>query len=188
MQQKNRNTSNLKKIEKPNEQKKGVAHKMTFTYIKNEDGNFVCPDCGAIKKRQNSMHYHMKKHQDELNHICKVCKKGFLQKQTLELHIRSKHPELVKAEQQDLKRYKCPMDNCNFTALTKGNCVIHCLRIHFQEEMKDVMNIHNDTKTITCNECDTEFHNSCGFYYHCKDCIVFNKQDDKVQRLQEMIA
>jgi len=160
---------------------------MLFTYTKNEHGQFVCPDCGAIKNRQNSMHYHMKKHQEDLNHICKCCKKGFLQKQTLDLHIRSKHPEMLKDDQQT-KKFKCPMENCNFTALTKGNCVIHCLRIHFQEEMKEVMNVHNDTKTITCNECETEFQNSCGFYYHCKDCVVFNKEDDKVQKLQELIA
>ena len=52
-----------------------VESNMPFTYQKNEDGNFVCPDCGVIKKRQNSMHYHMKKHLDELDHICKICKK-----------------------------------------------------------------------------------------------------------------
>ena len=185
MQQKNRNNIH-KKIDGAYPQKKINTPKMTFTYIKNEDGNFVCPDCGVIKKRQNSMHYHMKKHQDELNHICKGCKKGFLQKQTLDLHIRSKHPELLKQESEPLKRFKCPMDNCTFTALTKGNCVIHCLRIHFQEEMKEVMNVHNDTKTITCNECNTEFNNSCGFYYHCKDCIVFDN-NDKVNRLRECV-
>lgn len=186
MHQKNRNTIH-KKIDSSRSQKNVNSPKMTFTYIKNDDGNFVCPDCGVIKKRQNSMHYHMKKHQDELNHICKACKKGFLQKQTLDLHIRSKHPELLKQESEPLKRFKCPMDDCNFTALTKGNCVIHCLRIHFQEEMKEIMKVHNDTKTITCGECDTEFHNSCGFYYHCKDCIVFNQEDDKVQRLRECV-
>jgi len=166
--------------------KKVIRQTMLFTYFKNDAGQFVCPDCGAIKNRQNSMHYHMKKHQEELNHICKCCKKGFLQKQTLDLHIRSKHPEMLQVEQQ-IKKFKCPMENCNFTALTKGNCVIHCLRIHFQEEMKEVMNVHNDTKTITCNECATEFNNSCGFYYHCKDCVVFNKEDDKVQKLKEII-
>ena len=80
---------------------------MLFTYTKNEHGQFICPDCGAIKNRQNSMHYHMKKHQEELNHICKCCKKGFLQKQTLDLHIRSKHPEMVKDDQQT-KKFKCP--------------------------------------------------------------------------------
>ena len=29
---------------------------MTLKYIKNEDGDFVCPDCGVIKKNQNTMH------------------------------------------------------------------------------------------------------------------------------------
>ena len=46
---------------------------MTIRYIKNDDGNFVCQHCGAIKTRQNSMHYHIKKHMEELDHICKIC-------------------------------------------------------------------------------------------------------------------
>ena len=182
-----------KKIERPASKKKGIilSHSsppvMTIKYFKNEDGNFVCPDCGAIKKRQNSMHYHMKKHQEELNHICKACNKAFLQKQTLDLHVRSKHPELLK-EEQNTNKFQCPMENCTFTALTKGNCVIHCLRIHFQEEMKEIMQVNSDTKTITCQMCDVDFNNSCGFYYHCKDCIPLDDSDEKVQKLKEIIA
>ena len=158
---------------------------MTLTYTKNENGDFVCPDCHVVKKRQNSMHYHMKKHLEELNHICKACKKGFLQKQTLDLHIRSKHPELL--EVQEEKKFSCPIDGCDFSALTKGNCVIHCLRVHFQEEIKAVMTIQADTKTITCHQCDTEFHSSCSFYYHCKGCLAFG-ESEKAAKLKEIMA
>ena len=160
--------------------KKVVAEPMTLTYFKNEDGHFVCPDCNVVKTRQNSMHYHMKKHLEELNHVCKACKKGFLQKQTLDLHIRSKHPELQEVE---TKKFSCPFDGCEFRALTKGNCVIHCLRVHFQEEMKLIMKVNS--KTISCTKCNTDFQSSCSFYYHCKNCIDTEK-DNKFQKLQEI--
>lgn len=155
---------------------------MTITYHKNADGHFVCPECHVVKKRQNSMHYHMKKHMEELNHVCKVCNKGFLQKQTLDLHLRSKHPEDV---EEEVKRFACPFDGCDFHALTKGNCVIHCLRIHFPEQMKERM--HVSEKVIHCNGCDTDFQSSCSFYYHCKNCMKVEK-DPHFKKLQEITA
>lgn len=161
--------------------------RMTIKYTKNEAGEFVCPDCGVIKKRQNSMHYHMKKHMEELNYVCKACNKGFLQKQTLDLHLRSKHPELLKQEEEKElgRKFHCPFDDCEFKALTKGNCIIHCLRVHFQEEIREIMDVRMDTKTIVCMECDKEFHSSCSFYYHCKDCMIFDESDEKYEKLQE---
>jgi len=159
---------------------------MTLKYTKNEDGHFVCPECNVVKQRQNSMHYHMKKHLDELNHVCKSCNKGFLQKQTLDLHMRSKHPELVEEEGT---KFTCPFNDCNFSALTKGNCVIHALRVHFQEEIKEIMETHADTKTISCKGCKAEFQSSCSFYYHCKGCIQTpEKQTEKYEKLQEILA
>ena len=126
---------------------------MPMKYIKDDEGNFVCPypNCGFTKRNQSTLHYHMKKHEEELSYTCKVCKKGFLQKQNLELHIRSKHPEIQ--ESNDTKKFKCPFDTCDFTALTKGNCVIHCLRVHFQDEIDSIMTKDNETKMIYCNEC-----------------------------------
>ena len=160
-----------------------VESNMPFTYQKNEDGNFVCPDCGVIKKRQNSMHYHMKKHLDELDHICKICKKGFLQKQTLDLHIRSKHPESLEHVQ---KKHACPFDNCNFNALTKGNLIIHVLRLHFQDEISTIMMNNQERKVIVCYECEKEFNSSCSFYYHCKGCLNFNTVDEKHKKVKAM--
>ena len=168
--------------------KSSQSSTMPLKYIKDDDGNFVCPDCGIKKKNQNTMHYHMKKHEEQLTHICKACKKGFLQKQTLDLHIRSKHPELLKEDTSSEKKYKCPFDNCEFSALTKGNCVIHCLRVHFQDEINNLMTKDNETKMIYCNECNKEFRSSCAFYYHCKSCMNFNKDDIKHQKLIEITA
>lgn len=148
-----------------------LRNKMTLTYIKNENGHFVCPECNVVKARQNSMHYHMKKHLEERSHVCKSCKKGFLQKQTLDLHVRSKHPELVEEEKT---AFACPFDGCTFEAMTKGNCVIHCLRIHFQEQLKERMEVLND-KSIHCKTCSHTFPSSSSFYYHCKKCVSDEK-------------
>jgi hypothetical protein len=164
--------------------------KMTLKYFKNEEGLFVCPDCGVTKKNQSTMHYHIKKHQEELNYICKECKKGFLQKQTLDLHMKSKHPESLRTDSCCNKRFCCPFDNCEFSALTKGNTVIHCLRVHFAEEIKKIMNIDtttNDRKSYHCNECCNDFNSSSAFMYHCKDCISFDKDTDKYTKLKEIL-
>jgi hypothetical protein len=163
---------------------------MPLKYIKDEDGNFVCPHpgCGFTKKNQSTLHYHMKKHEEQLDHICKTCKKQFLQKQTLDLHIRSKHPELIKDDISSEKKFKCPFDDCDFTALTKGNCVIHCLRVHFQDEINNMMTKDNETKLIYCNECNKEFSSSCAFYYHCKNCMTFDTNNIKYKKFEEISA
>jgi transcription elongation factor Elf1 len=156
---------------------------MPFTYTKNEDGLFVCPDCGVTKANQNTMHYHMKKHLEEPNHVCKSCKKGFLQKQALELHIRSKHTEKG-AEIQS--KITCTFPNCKFTSLTKSNATIHFIRMHFNEEANKIMLIDNDTKKITCIQCDKEFKSSCSFFYHSQQCIPFDKKSDKYKTFTKL--
>lgn len=161
-----------------------VKKGMPFTYYKNENGDFICQDCGVTKRRQNSMHYHMKKHLEELEYKCKTCNKQFLQKQTLDLHNRSKHPELL----QTNTKYECPLDNCEFNALTKGNLIIHILRLHFQDEISAIMMNDQERKVITCYSCEKEFNSSCGFYYHCKGCISFDEDDDKYKKVQYMFA
>ena len=157
---------------------------MTFTYIKNDEGDFVCPTCNVVKRRQNSMHYHMKKHLEEKQHVCTTCKKGFLQKQTLDLHIRSKHPELLHEEKA---KHACPFENCTFSAITKGNLIIHLLRLHFQEEISTIMLQDAETKIITCDGCDKVFQSSCSFYYHCKGCVTFDKESEKYKTVKHIL-
>ena len=175
------------KIEKLNGGEIGTKPTMKavpLNYTKDDNGHFICPQdgCKFTSKNQSTMHYHMKKHLEELNYVCKKCSKAFLQKQGLDLHIRSKHPEV-----KDSKRIKCPYDNCEFSALTKGNTIIHCLRVHFQEEVKNLMDQDNETKTITCNECYNEFGSSSAFMYHCKKCIQLDDQNEKHEILKDLI-
>ena len=148
--------------------------KELMKYEKNADGEFVCIYCGVTKRRQNTMRYHQLTHENELNHSCTICSKSFLQKQTLDMHMKSKHSEHC----EEPAKYSCPFDNCAFTSLTKGNGIIHCLRIHCQEE---IMEVNHETKSLGCKGCEKTFASSCGFYYHVSHCLkqIATKTEEK---------
>jgi hypothetical protein len=154
-------------------------------YIKNDEGLFVCPTCGVTKKNQNTMHYHMKKHMDELPHVCKTCKKSFLQKQTLDLHIASRHPEVAQ-ESENIVQYSCPFDGCGFTSFSKGNCRTHVLRIHFAEEISNIMS-KGDNGCITCTNCYNDFKSHGSFYYHCVSCLSLSEGDSRIKYLENIM-
>lgn len=166
-----------------------------FTYIRTEQGTFICPTCGVTKQRQNSMHYHMKKHQQDPNHTCQYCNKTFLQKQTLELHLRTKHTDrLVEdgvagaASASGFKpSYSCPISGCDYQSHTKGNCVIHCLRVHFQEEITPHLRVVQDRRVYSCGHCLNEFQSTTAFYYHIKSCITFDQTTPKYRELQGLL-
>jgi hypothetical protein len=170
---------------------------MPFEYIRNEDGDFICPHCPNVVisgNKQSTMHYHLKRHEIQKaaednkcqGYTCKGCNKIFLQKQNLELHIKSRHPELLETDFKDTSKYYCPFDNCEFSSITKGNCIIHCLRVHYQKEISELMCVNPKTKAIECNECNTEFNSSTSFYYHCKRCMTF-EENEKYEKLQQVL-
>ena len=150
-------------------------------YEKNANGEFVCIYCGIVKRRQNTMRYHQLTHENELNHSCAICSKSFLQKQTLDMHMKSKHSEHC----EEPAKYSCPFDNCAFTSLTKGNGIIHCYRIHCQDEIKEILEHNIEEKTIHCKCCEKTFASSCGFYYHVGTCL---KQVVKTEEKQGLAA
>jgi len=146
-------------------------------YIKNEQGHFVCPNCNVVKEKQNTMYYHMLKHEGKLPYECDICKKDFLQKTSLEVHKASKHKISTKKDNM----YKCCIDNCNFEAVTKANRRIHVIRKHFKNEIDDIMDENN-----VCLCCKNQFHSMTAFYYHALGCI---KTDDiQAQKIIESIA
>jgi len=161
---------------------------LPLVYQRNENGQFVCPTCGVTKERQNSMHYHMKKHQtDAATYRCLYCTKSFFQKQTLELHVRTKHADPL-AEDVTPPAFSCPFPACTFQSHTKGNCVIHCLRVHFQEEITPHLHLVQERRVYTCLQCQNEFQSTTAFYYHIKNCITFDKTTPKYQLLQGLLA
>ena len=139
-------------------------------YIKNENGDFVCPNCEVVKKNQNTMYYHMKKHEGKLPFECDTCGKDFVQKSSLELHKLSKH----KNSKKDAKMYKCVFDNCDFESLTKANRRIHCLRKHFSEEINAILDENN-----SCNVCKKTFQSQTAFYYHVSSCVKVTDNSKK---------
>lgn len=156
----------------------------TFKYTRNEDGEFVCPTCGVTKKNQNTMHYHMKKHEGSMPFSCRYCKKEFLQKQTLDMHIRSKHPDAGStSSESETTEYECPFDGCKFSSMTKGNLRTHCLRTHFHEEAEDLLLQDEETKEIQCTACEHVFQSKGAFYYHCLKCITLPDGDDRKPHL-----
>lgn len=151
-------------------------------YIRNEHGHFVCPTCGEVKEKQNTMYYHMQKHKDALPFACRHCKKQFLQKQTLDLHIRSKHADSCSDTSSDTSVYECPFDGCQFSSMTKGNLRSHCLRVHFAEETTALLSTANDK--ISCTSCNKQFNSKGAFYYHCSDCITLSPKDIRLHPIQ----
>ena len=155
-----------------------ITLKMPIKYVKNNDGEFVCPECNMTTKNQSTMHYHMKKHmkntKDEFKYECEHCDKVFLQKQSLLVHMRFKHPD----ELEENTVFECPFD-CDFTSPAKGNCIIHMIRVHFQEELQQIMFPQAGTKNILCGGCQKEFKSNSAFIYHCKNCLNLSEETQK---------
>jgi hypothetical protein len=139
---------------------------MPIIYTKNEEGEYICPTCDFTTTKQNTMHYHLKKHNNALNYKCNKCDKAFMQKQALTLHIEAKHSDTP----EEKKKFACSFNECEFKALTKANCIIHCMRMHYQEECNAISEVYDDKK-IGCTECNKTYASASAFYYHAKGCL-----------------
>jgi len=142
-----------------------------MTYVRNEKGEFVCPDCGVTKVRQNTMFYHMKKHTGEMSHICNICTKGFIQKSGLTQHMLQAHPS-----PDALPSWNCPC--CNHTARMKANLLIHIGRMHGTGWIPSA----ESTGEVNCTGCKRAFASPTSYYYHAVQCFT------PPNELQEKIA
>lgn len=154
-----------------------AAKSPRLVYIKNEAGEFVCPECAVTKKNQNTMHYHMLRHTDVLPNTCEFCQKSFLQKQQLDLHLKTNagkgtHPAA------DMVLYECPFDGCDFESPSKGNCRTHCMRIHVGEEVGKILE-RDAEKKISCKVCSNSFKSLTAFYYHSYSCVHLDEKDSR---------
>ena len=143
---------------------KTIAPKMT--YIRNAEGGFVCPECGEIKARQNTMFYHMKKHAGDAArmHVCKEpgCGKAFIQKSGLQQHMMQTHP----AEGQ-APSWKCPAAGCDHVCRMKANLIIHIGRKHGGGWIPPM-----DTTCSACSGCKKPFASPTAYYYHAATCFT----------------
>ena len=126
---------------------------MTMKYQKNADGDFVCGICQATKKNQNTMHYHMKKHEGHLPFECSTCKKEFLHAQTLALHVSARHAK------EEATNLKCPC--CPYKTLTKANRIVHYMRKHCSEDITRF-----STSGLKCPTCQKKCNGHTAFLYH----------------------
>jgi hypothetical protein len=104
----------------------------------------------------------------------------FLQKKSLELHIQAKHTTTPptgrpKTLGEALKQraavaasyqYTCPFPDCNFKALSKGNCRIHIFRIHYSSQSQSYMDDNS------CKLCNITFNSPTHYYYHIGPCML----------------
>ena len=146
-------------VEKP------VIKQPKSRYIRNENGQFVCPHCGITKDNQNTMFYHMQRHEGKLPHECPTCQKGFVQKQELQIHILKNHP----VNTVDNNIY-CPHGDCTFCDVRKGNVRTHYMRKHVTEYLDGIM--EKTTTGYHCELCDQTMSSAAGFYYHLYGCFV----------------
>ena len=136
---------------------------MVFIYQKNEAGDYVCAICSQVKKNQNTMHYHMKKHEGKQSYECKSCDKKFYQKYALDDHVKLNHST------DPIETIKCPFDNCNSTFIKKEHCRIHIARNHIKNEISKLIEKHADSNKHTCLSCQKEFNSYPAILYHAMD-------------------
>lgn len=140
-------------------------------YMRNADGHYVCPHCGKVTEKQNTMYYHMKKnHENDLKFECKKCEAcpKFLQKSAYLHHLASVHPEdphpsLAEKNPYADRIFTCPC--CPHTAHAKANVVIHFARSHCKSWIPAF------AKGEECTGCHKSFASSSAYLYHSVTCF-----------------
>lgn len=137
---------------------------MVFHYEKNENGHYVCPICKEVKEKQNTMHYHLQKHEGTMPHECSHCQKRFYQKYALDDHIKLRHSK--KPVEANIK---CPFDNCANTFQKKEHCRVHIARNHIRAFLDPWIQKKKDSKIHTCGSCKKDFNSYPAILYHVMD-------------------
>jgi hypothetical protein len=135
---------------------------MVFEYKKNEAGQYVCHICGDVKDKQNTMHYHLQRHEGTLSYECKDCDQKFFQKYALDNHIK-----LVHAKKE--ATLKCPFAACTEVFHKKEYLRVHIARNHISETIKPWIIKKDDSKIYTCGCCKKECKSYPSILYHVMD-------------------
>jgi len=146
---------------------------MPYTYQKNADGHFVCGTCDAVKKNQNTMHYHMKSHEGKPPFECTICKKGFLQSQSLAVHMAARHPT------EESQQLECPC--CEFKTVTKANRIIHYVRKHCQEHLSKALALEDGV--YGCTICEKKMKSNTAFHYHVASCLQLGEKQKELDSI-----
>ena len=150
-------------------------YKMVNEYIKNAEGQFICPHCDYTARIRSTMFYHLKKHEGALPYPCKHCDARFLQNALLDMHVKSRHADKL----ENRETFKCPCSGCEYEDIRKGNRLIHFLRIHLKDFTNSLKGKSLEEETVvSCNECNRSFKSMTLFYYHASKCVKLEKSHE----------
>jgi predicted RNA-binding Zn-ribbon protein involved in translation (DUF1610 family) len=161
---------------------------MPYKYIKNDNGLFVCEQCGKTTIHRSTMFYHYQKHQNNKEFECEFCDFTALTQQILDLHRDSRHR--VQIQEQDLRPIiHCPFNECQFKDIRKGNVITHFMRSHLQQEVNQILNKEKGEKgnEYHCKTCDDKKKNLGSFLYHSVSCISLPETDPRYKMLAELL-
>ena len=136
---------------------------MVYEYKKNNDGHYVCTVCAEVKINQNTMHYHMKKHEGKQSYACKSCDKKFYQKYALDDHVKLTHSK------DPIVEIKCPFTDCDLSFVKKEHCRIHIARNHLKKVLEPLIEKKKDSKVHCCVPCKKDFNSYPAILYHAMD-------------------
>ena len=139
---------------------------MVFEYKKNDQGLYVCDTCGATKEKQNTMHYHLQKHEGTMKYACthSGCTKKFYQKYALDDHVKLSHS--TKAVEPSIK---CPWTECPEKFHKKEHCRVHIARNHLKEYLAPLIIKKDDSKIHSCGSCKKDYNSYPAILYHIMD-------------------
>ena len=138
---------------------------MTFQYQKNENGLYVCHVCKETREKQNTMHYHLKKHEGTMPHACPHCEKRFYQKYALDDHVKLRHVTKPATDSS----VKCPFDGCTESFTKKEYCRLHIARNHVRPQVDALIEKKKDSTLLTCLTCKKECKSFPSILYHVMD-------------------
>ena len=148
-----------------------IRQYMPYEYQKNEAGDYVCGQCGVTKRNQNTMHYHLKRHEGKLPFECEFCSKGFLQASTLQLHVAARHAH------ESAARLCCPL--CPYKTLTKANRVLHYIRKHCASDLAAFS--AGSKEGMACAGCGKACRSQTSYLYHIASagCLVLRCEQQR---------
>lgn len=120
------------------------------------------------------MYYHVKKtHLQEFKFTCEHCTehRGFVQKSAYLQHLATAHANLSEEKDGGAENpyvgacFRCPFDNCDHSAKTKANVIVHFTRTHCKEFIPAY------AKTEACKMCEKTFASSTAYFYHSAACF-----------------
>lgn len=148
-------------------------------YVRNADMEYVCPHCGIVEAKQNTMLYHIQsKHEHKFRFECTRCETNpkFLQRCTYLHHLATIHPENPHVSEEDINpyagvAYNCPC--CIHTTHTKANILIHFARSHCKDWIPAF------AKATPCTECGKQFASSSAYLYHAIGCFKMHATEEQ---------